>query len=461
MDEKNYLKDELYTLIQSDTSIFEFIHVNSLDGLWYWDLENPEQEWMSPRFWEVLGYDPSSKQHLSSEWQDIIFQDDLALAIENFHKHLADPNHPYDQIVRYIHKNGSTVWIRCRGIAIRNDKGMATRMLGAHNDVTSVINILHEKEENNQLAIKYKEELKKRKISEENERVVNQYLNIVNDYVILSTTDLKGKILTVSQAFCDISGYSEEELVGQSHNIIRHPSMTKAIFKDLWGTLKRNQTWKGELCNLRKDGSFYWVSITITPTFDNQNQKIGYMAIREDITDKKRVEELSVTDSLTGLYNRRYFDSSFFKIINGIKRNNQCVSFILLDIDYFKYYNDTYGHLNGDKALIKIAHTIKKQLKRANDFSFRVGGEEFIIIFESKTPHNAKQLAQKICDEIESLKLTHEKSKTSQYVTVSMGLVYFDPNKNPIKSMEQVYKEADALLYDAKEKGRNRISCIF
>ena len=138
--DNHYLKQELYSLVQSGSDIFEFLISGSLDGVWYWDLDNPEHEWMSPRFWEVLGYDPEEKRHLVSEWQDIINQDDLKIAVENFELHCENPEIPYDQIVRYKHRDGSTVWIRCRGVAIRDETGKPIRMLGAHNDVTSLKN---------------------------------------------------------------------------------------------------------------------------------------------------------------------------------------------------------------------------------------------------------------------------------------------------------------------------------
>lgn len=83
----NYLRDELYSLLQSDTKIFEFLRQGSLDGLWYWNLEQPEDEWMDSRFWEVLGFDPASREHKASEWQDLIHPDDLELAIKNFQRH--------------------------------------------------------------------------------------------------------------------------------------------------------------------------------------------------------------------------------------------------------------------------------------------------------------------------------------------------------------------------------------
>ena len=134
---ENYLKHELHELVQHESSVFDFLQLSSLDG-WYWDLEDGEHEWMSPRFWTLLGFDPGARKHLASEWQDLIHPDDLKTALDNFAKHVANPNHPYDQIVRYTHQNGSTVWVRCRGIVIRNDDGKPVRMLGAHTDLTPV-----------------------------------------------------------------------------------------------------------------------------------------------------------------------------------------------------------------------------------------------------------------------------------------------------------------------------------
>jgi PAS domain S-box-containing protein len=137
--EKHYLETELEQAIQSDISIWEFLRAGSLDGVWYWDLENPENEWMSPEFWRLFGIDPETKAHKASEWQNLIFPEDGELALKNFERHLADPSHPYDQVVRYIHADGSTVWVRCRGMAIRDKTGKAIRFLGAHVDLTSQV----------------------------------------------------------------------------------------------------------------------------------------------------------------------------------------------------------------------------------------------------------------------------------------------------------------------------------
>ena len=139
MPNKHYLEEELEDLIRTDPAIWNFIRRSSLDGVWYWDLEKPEQEWMSPEFWQLFGIDPATKKHLASEWQDLIDPDDLKVAIGNFERHLEDPAYPYDQIVRYRHADGGDVWVRCRGLAIRDATGKPIRLLGAHNDFTDLM----------------------------------------------------------------------------------------------------------------------------------------------------------------------------------------------------------------------------------------------------------------------------------------------------------------------------------
>ena len=136
---QHYLEKELLNLLQRDKLMFEFFQDDVVDGLWYWDLTDPENEWMSPKFWRLFGYDPEFKEHKITEWQDIIFPEDLAVAKRNLELHLKNPKHPYDQVVRYWHKNGTIVWVRCRGIAIYSNEGEPVRLLGCHLDMTRVM----------------------------------------------------------------------------------------------------------------------------------------------------------------------------------------------------------------------------------------------------------------------------------------------------------------------------------
>ncbi len=136
---RHYLRDELYQLIKDDEQIFDFIQEASLDGLWYWDLEQPENEWMNPKFWTTLGYNPNEMPHKAAAWQNIIDVSDLELATEKLGKHFENADYPYDQIIKYTHKKGFPVWIRCKGMAIRDKSGKPIRMLGAHTDITAQI----------------------------------------------------------------------------------------------------------------------------------------------------------------------------------------------------------------------------------------------------------------------------------------------------------------------------------
>ena len=115
MKDQHYLKEELYDLVKSDNTIFDFIQESSTDGIWYWDLDKPEEEWMSPKFWSVLGYDYKEMPHNPSAWQNIINPEDLKMANELFIEHCKNPEIPYHQTIRDTPKNGSIVWIRCSG----------------------------------------------------------------------------------------------------------------------------------------------------------------------------------------------------------------------------------------------------------------------------------------------------------------------------------------------------------
>jgi len=123
------------------------------------------------------------------------------------------------------------------------------------------------------------------------ENELSKSSKIVDKYVIMSSTDKEGMITSVSKAFCKITGYLESELIGKSHNIIRHPDISNDIYKNLWDTVLRGETWRGELKNKRKDGSSYWVDVIITPNYDSFGNFISFDAIRQDITSKKNLEE--------------------------------------------------------------------------------------------------------------------------------------------------------------------------
>ena len=168
----------------------------------------------------------------------------------------------------------------------------------------------------------------------------------------------------------------------------------------------------------------------------------------------KKLENVSYTDSLTSLHNRRYFNMVYDKELKRAQRSNNYITFMMLDIDYFKQYNDTYGHLEGDKALKIVAQTLKNTLKRPSDYVFRLGGEEFGVLLTSTDESNSAKLAREICDAIREQKLEHKNSLAHDYVTISIGIVccIADDALNE----DILLSRADEMLYNAKKGGRDR-----
>ncbi|MFA9373605.1 MAG: diguanylate cyclase, partial [Poseidonibacter sp.] len=289
---------------------------------------------------------------------------------------------------------------------------------------------------------------------------INSFNKIFDENIISSSTDTKGIIKSVSNAFCEISGYSKNELIGQNHSIVKDPEMPKSIYKELWTTIQKGKIWKGEIRNLRKDGSNYWVSAVIEPVFDKDNKISSYYAIRQDITDKKRIYELSITDGLTTLFNRRHFNDIAESVIDKTIRNNNVFAFLLLDVDNFKKYNDTYGHQEGDNVLISIATSLKKSFKRSNDIIFRLGGEEFGVLISAKTQDDILKLAETARKDIQDLQIEHSKNEPSLVITASFGIAIINNKNSNTQDLDYIYKKADDCLYEAKESGRNRVQTL-
>ena len=284
---------------------------------------------------------------------------------------------------------------------------------------------------------------------------------ILDENIISFSVDTRGIINYASEAFCKISGYAKEELIGKTHNTIKHPDMPVSIFKEIVEAIRGSKKWKGEIKNLKKDGTHYWVNAVLEPIFDKTKNVVGYTSVQQDITDKKKIYELSITDGLTSLYNRRYFNDIAEENINETVRNNEIFAFVLLDIDNFKKYNDTYGHQEGDNVLINVSSSLKETFKRSDDTIFRLGGEEFGVLINAKSKEDIMTLAQTARENIEHLNIKHEKNPPSNLITASFGICTFSSEYDEEKhSLDSIYKMADDALYQAKESGRNKVVCL-
>ncbi len=270
-----YLKNELYALIQSDESIFDFIQNSSLDGLWYWDLENPENAWMNTKFWTVLGYNPDEMPHKSSAWQSIINQDDLKVANENFIKHCEDPSFPYDQLVRYTHKDGSTKWIRCRGLAIRNSVGKPIRMLGAHQNLT-------------ELKISEQELIKASEKVLESEEKYRAFYN--NAPLAYQSLDENGCFIDINPMWLRTLGYERDEVIGEWFGDFLHPDYLEHFRIKFPAFKKLGLVSDVQFKLRRKDNTYIYVSFEGNVTYTPDGKFKQTYCVFKDITEQKTLE---------------------------------------------------------------------------------------------------------------------------------------------------------------------------
>ena len=318
------------------------------------------------------------------------------------------------------------------------------------------------------------EKLTKKKLEKlvhEKTKSLEESLEIINHYVFTSKTDLNGSITYVSDAFCELTGYTKEELIGQTHSLIKHPDNPSSAFKKLWETLSSGNSYQGEVKNRKKNGEDFWVNSLLRPELNDKSEIIGYTAYRKNITHEKTLEELNVklekmvarktkelqlsnekllmlseTDALTGIFNRKKLQDSLSLEIKKASKFKQVFSLILIDIDHFKNVNDTYGHLTGDNVIKGICNLISQNIRDIDLFA-RWGGEEFVILVANQDKNQSKQFAEKIRKEISSSKIDNLN------ITCSLGVAQYEINDTD----EKIFKKADSALYEAKESGRNKV----
>ncbi len=420
-------KSDNHILLSEEIEVLKKAQKIAKLGSWQLKIQDNILTW-SDETYRILGIDKEKNPVATLEdFFNIIHPDDRDIVSKAYTEHLQNKKQ-YSILHRLLLKNGTLKYVKENCETIFDKDGKALISNGTVQDITE---------------------------SKIIEKQINDYVYLVDQNIITSSTDLLGNITSVSQAFCDVSGYTKEELIGQNHRIIRHLDMDPKVYEDMWKCCINNEKGQGEIKNKTKDGGYYWVNASIYPMYDESHKKIGYTGIRQNITDKKIIEQISITDGLTNIFNRRHFNDIFPRVINSAKRHDELLCFLIIDVDHFKQYNDTYGHQKGDEVLISIASSLKELLHRADDYCFRLGGEEFGIIFKVETKQQSIQFSKKIITHIEGLEINHKNNSVSKFVTVSMGLIC--RRASEIDSDDQIYKQADDLLYKAKRNGRNQI----
>jgi diguanylate cyclase (GGDEF)-like protein/PAS domain S-box-containing protein len=217
-----------------------------------------------------------------------------------------------------------------------------------------------------------------------------------------------------------------------------------------------------------KDGEYVWIRDVVHVVRNENGDVDSLVGFMFDISERKKtehqlldlqkeLEDLSFKDGLTGVANRRMFDSILEVEWANAKRNQQPLSLILLDIDYFKQYNDAYGHIQGDDCLKRVAKTLSSSATRSKDFIARFGGEEFVLVLPETDEKAAKKVAERCRKLIFKEQIPHESSLVSHVLTISIGVASIIPGHED--EALRFVEEVDRRLYMAKENGRNRIVC--
>ncbi len=201
------------------------------------------------------------------------------------------------------------------------------------------------------------------------------------------------------------------------------------------------------------------IPISAEKVLEKHQLKMQNIQLMKDLEQKnKELARMVFVDGLTGITNRRYFDNTSYTEWGRAAREGAPISIIMIDIDYFKFYNDTYGHQDGDDCLKEVARALDDALERSGDFVSRYGGEEFVAVLPNTDLAGAMVVAENMKANVSDLKLKHESSKVSDHVTISLGVGSISPSRRSEPS--DLILEVDKALYKAKQNGRNRIEII-
>jgi two-component system cell cycle response regulator len=293
---------------------------------------------------------------------------------------------------------------------------------------------------------------------------LNQIINTSIDGLLLIYENFSVKRINASLLnFLDLS---ETEAVGKKCYDLMPSSWCNTPECPLMKLLRGNVHIELDIERTRKDGVTVPFMFAATPFRGLDGAVIGMVARFNDITERKyaektlkeaneRLERLSVSDGLTGVANRRCFDQTIQQEWTRLQRTKDFLSLIMCDVDFFKLFNDTYGHQRGDDCLKSVAKALQETARRSGDCVARYGGEEFAVIMPVTGEKSAVHIAEIIRQTMENMAITHNKSSVAPFVTLSLGVATVVPDDKI--TPEVLIKFADMALYLAKSSGRNRV----
>ncbi len=401
------------------------------EGVWDWDIVEDIISY-SPSTVEILGCESIEIGDSYEDWIRLVHPDDAATLRDRLRACLDGETERYECEYRILYATGDYRWIQSRGKVIQRDEaGAPLRMVGTRSDITE------------------------RKRADERAYLLLAALEVVDQGVVLTDTD--AHIQWANPAFETLTGYAPAEAQGRKpSDLIKSGLQDQPFYQTLWATILAGENWRGEVINRRKDGSLYHEDLSIAPVRNVTGTITHFIGIKRDVTERKRMEaelrQLATTDFLTGIPNRRHFIGRAENEMARLQRFGQLrVSLLMLDLDYFKRINDSFGHAIGDAVLKHVTQLIRQGLRKTDTLG-RLGGEEFAVLLVGADLRAAGAYANRLRRRIAETPLQWDGQTIA--VTASIGVTEMMPHD---ASTDAALARADEALYRAKTGGRNRV----
>ncbi len=429
-------ENQVAELRQSEESLIRVLAGSQL-GFWDWHIAANEVK--RNAIWaEMLGYSFGDIEFTTKQWTDFVHPDDRERAWASINAVLEGRAEEHEMTYRMKTKDGGYKWILDRARVVERDaEGKPLRMSGTHTDINK-LKITEDALQN----------------SEKRFRGIFE-----NAAVGIAQVGTDGKFKLINDTYCRITGYSRDELI-DGEKSFQQITFPDDLDSDLQ---KKHQLLKGstnsydiEKRYVRKDGSIAWVHLSVSLIKDVYDQPYGLIAAVQDITNLKMLQEelknQAHIDFLTGVPNRRYFMELAEHELARLHRYANLLAVIMVDVDYFKNINDTYGHKAGDLVLQKIVQTMLSELREV-DIIGRIGGEEFAILLPNTDQQHSLEVAGRLQAAVANADITIDDGHSIK-ITISIGVALLTGIHD---SIEPLLNKADRGLYQAKTLGRNRI----
>lgn len=414
------------TEIQTEKNRFQLVIDGAKLGYWDWNYQDGthivNDTWLS-----MLGLTQKDISGTENDWSGLIHPEDAPRVAEVIEAHIKSKE-SYVVEFRMKHKQGHWVWIQGAGAVVEYDTttNEPIRLCGTHQNITE------------------------RKEAEEGLKLSARVYNDTLEGIII--TDANEKIVDVNPAFCDITGYSMEEAIGNSPSMLSAGIQDAEFYQDMWRTIEQTSHWQGEVWNCKKSGEIYAQMLAISVLKDDNGKVTNYVGVFSDITQNKRQQEelskMAHYDVLTGLPNRSLFGDRFHQAVAHSKRTKKKLGICFLDLDNFKPINDNYGHDIGDQLLIEVAVRIMGNM-RGEDTVSRQGGDEFALLFNDID--SFEECEQTLARIHNALAEPYYINGSCHHITASSGITLY-PDDNA--DVDTLLRHADQAMYKAKLAGK-------